>query len=665
MTAPALTAPGPTIKLQVPQSDRIHYLCVSFLWQRSSRHLVTGIFISPSARAFLNGLGSRSRPSIARLLVEPNSRQQVLATVDRGTVIYTPPARVPLSRRLIAVAARSVYIPSFPSTENTPIMSLTTLTQYWPVGHTLKSTSKLDAGVLVLATSLPRSQLSHVTLLIVIPALLSAPISYSVRSSSCIAFPLAFAAYWSCLVFVTLTYRLSPFHPLAKYPGPVLAKSSKWWGAYYSATGDQHRCLKRLHDQHGDIVRIGPNELSICDASLIHPVLGQGGLRKGPRWDGRPGTPSLIAQRDPVKHLQQRKPWNLAFSAAALKEYEVIVAKRTRQFIGCLENLVHGSDHRESVVLDMGKWLNYFTTDFMGDMAFGGGFELMEAGGDEDGIWTILESGLHVSSIVSHVPYITALLSATNGKLRRAIAFGRGSVSKRLGVGANRKDLFYYLSGEELPEAERPSFEDIAQNGTLAIIAGSDTTSSVLSAVIYYLLLNPAAYERLQEEVDSAFPSGEEPLDTVKLSHLEWLNGCINELFVYSPLFQVARSARWTVPKYLGSWSYLSGRSSPFTRTAYIGTRVTSTRPRYSSGAVAQQGRACRRTQYGCILPFSYGPTICAGKNLALMEMRMVLCWIMRHFHLSKAPGVAYEEWEERSRIGLWCTMNLVGQRFA
>ena len=50
-----------------------------------------------------------------------------------------------------------------------------------------------------------------------------------------------------------------------------------------------------------------------------------------------------------------------------------------------------------------------------------------------------------VSSIVSHVPYIMALLSATNGKLRRAIAFGRGNVSKRLGLGANRKDLFYYL----------------------------------------------------------------------------------------------------------------------------------------------------------------------------------------------------------------------------
>jgi hypothetical protein len=102
----------------------------------------------------------------------------------------------------------------------------------------------------------PRSALSRVALLIVIPALLSTPISYSVRSPY-VAFPLAFASYWSCLVFFTIAYRLSPFHPLAKYPGPVLAKSSKWWGAYFSATGDQHRCLKRLHDRYGDVVRIG------------------------------------------------------------------------------------------------------------------------------------------------------------------------------------------------------------------------------------------------------------------------------------------------------------------------------------------------------------------------------------------------------------------------
>ena len=101
-------------------------------------------------------------------------------------------------------------------------------------------------------------------------------------------------------------YRLSPFHPLAKYPGPTIAKASKLWGSYHSATGNIHRCYKSLHERFGDVVRvgkylrrmvlplrvkmygrspsfIGPNELSIRDSSLIHPVLGKGGLPKGPR----------------------------------------------------------------------------------------------------------------------------------------------------------------------------------------------------------------------------------------------------------------------------------------------------------------------------------------------------------------------------------------------
>ena len=48
------------------------------------------------------------------------------------------------------------------------------------------------------------------------------------------------------------------------------------------------------------------------------------------------------------------------------------------------------------------------------------------------------------------------------------------------------------------------------------------------------------------------------------------------------------------------------------------------------------------------LLPFSYGPANCAGKNLAMMEMRMVLCWALRRFRFARAPGFNYEEWEGR-----------------
>jgi len=116
----------------------------------------------------------------------------------------------------------------------------------------------------------PRSNLSHVILLLVIPALLSQLISYIGRSLYS-AVPLAFTSYIGALIFFTLAYRLSPFHPLAKYPGPVIAKTSKWWAAYISATGDLHKYYKYLHDRYGDVVRIGRcRRLPFVICPLIH-----------------------------------------------------------------------------------------------------------------------------------------------------------------------------------------------------------------------------------------------------------------------------------------------------------------------------------------------------------------------------------------------------------
>lgn len=68
----------------------------------------------------------------------------------------------------------------------------------------------------------------------------------------------------------------------------------------------------------------------------------------------------LVAQRDPILHMQQRKPWDRAFSSAVMKEYEIIVAKRIRQLVGCLEEMVQRSDDKVNAVVDMTQWLKYF-----------------------------------------------------------------------------------------------------------------------------------------------------------------------------------------------------------------------------------------------------------------------------------------------------------------
>jgi hypothetical protein len=64
-------------------------------------------------------------------------------------------------------------------------------------------------------------------------------------------------AYWSLLAIFTIVYRLSPFHPLANYPGPILDRISSLRILQVNVGGNLHRYRETLHKRYGDIVRIG------------------------------------------------------------------------------------------------------------------------------------------------------------------------------------------------------------------------------------------------------------------------------------------------------------------------------------------------------------------------------------------------------------------------
>lgn len=84
---------------------------------------------------------------------------------------------------------------------------------------------------------------------------------------------------------------------------------------------------------------------------------------------------------------------------------------------------------------------------------------------------------------------------------------------------------------------DKPPMPVIISNVVLAIVAGSDTTSSVLSCTIYHLLQHPDYLRRLQKELDLAFPPSEHAAIQIdKLPHLELLNAIMLVIFV---LFQM------------------------------------------------------------------------------------------------------------------------------
>ena len=72
------------------------------------------------------------------------------------------------------------------------------------------------------------------------------------------------------LVLTRLVWRF--FSPLRIYPGPLLAKITDLWRAAYVYHGRIDLNHLELHRQYGQVVRVGPNCLSVADPNLIRVI---------------------------------------------------------------------------------------------------------------------------------------------------------------------------------------------------------------------------------------------------------------------------------------------------------------------------------------------------------------------------------------------------------
>ncbi|KAG6868780.1 hypothetical protein C0993_010707 [Termitomyces sp. T159_Od127] len=103
-----------------------------------------------------------------------------------------------------------------------------------------------------------------------------------------------------------------------------------------------------------------------------------------PRRD--PNAPGALLVLHGQAHTDRRRLWSRAFTNASLAEYEDTLAKRAESLICCLVSSVPLS-------IDLSMWLSLFSLDFMGDMAFGQDFNLLQIGGDPDQLQRTLENG--------------------------------------------------------------------------------------------------------------------------------------------------------------------------------------------------------------------------------------------------------------------------------
>ncbi|KAJ7589046.1 cytochrome P450 [Mycena floridula] len=492
----------------------------------------------------------------------------------------------------------------------------------------------------------PRSALSGLAIVTSVPAAFLAvcrvtPSVYLLFSS--------YVTFLASLSISIILYRLSPLHPLYHVPGPRLWRVTKLIGMWNSFTGRQHLCNKKAHDRYGPVVRTGPNEISVVDLEAMVSILGAGGLPKGQYYDARkdPNAPSNLIVLQGEGHANRRRLWNRGMSTESLKEYEAIIAERAYQL---LEHLIN--DFSDQVV-DLAAWISYFSFDFMGDMAFGGGFDLLEDEADRHSVWPILERFTVMSSIYSHVPWAARSLLliplASRDQLRK---FATDNAMRRMKSNAETKDLWYHLMDEAGLEKEKPALRDVVADATLAVIAGSDTAATALSSLFFFLLSNRRCYELLQEEIDSNFPIGSDIFDARAHVNMKFLDACINETLRLHP--PVPTNGPRQVPN--GSQGkHIAGLFLPEGTQVYVPPYSLHRDPRYFSPspenfmperwidpALAPQATA--------FIPFSYGPSNCVGRQLARQEMSMVTCLLMSRLEIEFAPGFDAVMWPAQLR---------------
>ncbi|TFK37559.1 high nitrogen upregulated cytochrome P450 monooxygenase 2 [Crucibulum laeve] len=471
----------------------------------------------------------------------------------------------------------------------------------------------------------------------------------------------AYSVFYTTLLLSIVLYRISPIHPLSKYPGPVICKVTKFWGAWIAIGGKTHEYTKHLHEEYGPVVRIGPNELSIVERDLIPSILGTQGMPKGPLWVGRrfghAGDPnqhdSLIDIRDLQEHGKLRKAWNKAFSNEPLKDYEEILIGRVNQLSEELQRICANSTNGVGCV-DIAQWLSFFSFDYMGDIGFGGGFNLMREG-DHAGLWHSMETGMYLPSIVQHIPWIgrfTRNIPFIADALQGLIALGVEQATKRGSGNVQKKDFFYHLIAASELDDSPESFQLIISNAILTIVAGSDTTAAVLSNVVYNLLSSKSDYDQLRKEIDQSLPLGDMALiDSEKLASLSFLNAVINETLRLQPAVPTTLQRAPAVGsggKLLGSMFITEGTAvqvPPY--TIHRDSRYFSPNPeKFWPERWISKDRDIILDK-GAFIPFSAGPADCAGKRLAIVEMRYVVAMLVKNFDMAFDDGYDPAQWEK------------------
>ncbi|KAK4246702.1 cytochrome P450 [Corynascus novoguineensis] len=468
------------------------------------------------------------------------------------------------------------------------------------------------------------------------------------------------------LLAATALYYLYPYlvtyRHLRHIPAPFPAQFTNWWLLLVCRRGNRYETVDKLHKKLGPIVRIQPNHVSIFDDDAIQTVYGHGnGFLKADFYDAFVSIQrGLFNTRDRAEHTRKRKIVSHTFSVKSVAQFEPYIHSNLELFVRQLDNLIARSTNPDGAAyLDCLNWFNYLAFDVIGDLAFGAPFGMLSSGAD------MAEVRASPDSPPIYAPAIEILnrrgeVSATLGILPSLKPYakyfpdpffsqGLQAVENLAGIAiarvksrlenpppSHRKDLLQRLIEGRDEKGEPLGRQELTAEALTQLIAGSDTTSNSSCALLFHAVRTPGVVDKLQAELDAAIPAEVDVPTFDMVRDLPYLSAVVNETLRFHSTSGIGLP-RQVPPD--GEGIHFKGQYFP------PGTVLSV--PTYSIhhskeiwGPDADEFRPERwenitPRQKNAFIPFSYGPRACVGRNVAEMEMKLIVATWARRYQVS------------------------------
>ncbi|KAF9770483.1 hypothetical protein IL306_011974 [Fusarium sp. DS 682] len=298
----------------------------------------------------------------------------------------------------------------------------------------------------------------------------------------------------------------------------VRTKLSSWTDIvlkYHWLRGTRAQYVHSLHQCYGPIVRVGPNEVDISDMAAvkeIHSV--KNGYRKAPFYQNLvPGTTNLFNALDVEFHCRHRRLLSSPLSESSLKSVEPTVDSYVKTAIMSMEQEM---EKRGSA--DVAKFWLFMATDIIKNQYI----EDLEGLSAKGSIKSTFPTLVSLATKLPLPVFKETAAAVTRLRDYSTEAVARYKRNLEIDPTAVKPTLFKKLfeAGEE-----GLSDDEIRAEAQAYIVAGSDTTATTLTYLVYSVCKDKGIRQALVKEISTLA----DDFGHADLRQLPYLNMVIDE----------------------------------------------------------------------------------------------------------------------------------------